>query len=150
SYCAQSFEADLDALILEIEPELIITTACGDLHGDHTALSAFVRRALRKSKKSIALWEGFVHSPAGDDNWPLITVDMPPMTKPDNFEVTAFCWQDRISISLPADMLCAEAKDSMKHKAICLYPSALCPNEPEVCAYLLAFTKANEVFFSVF
>lgn len=140
-YSRNGFEADLNALLDETAPELVITTSEWDQHGDHSALSVFAREALQK-RPGVALWEGIVHSPAGDLSWPLPNLPAEPFTMPPNLERdTTLKWAERISLPVPADC--------RKYELIRSYKTALNEDEPGVVAYLLAFAKADEIFWKI-
>lgn len=140
-YTRAGFVADLAALLDETDPALVVTTSAWDEHGDHAALSAFVRQAL-KTRPDVRLWEGIVHSPAGDLSWPIPNAPDAPFSMPPGLEEdTDLRWAARISIPVPADC--------PKEEIIRLYGTALNEDEPEVVAYLLAFAKQNEIFWAV-
>lgn len=151
SYSKAAFLRDLDDLLELTGPKLVITSSRWDTHGDHAGLFFFVRDAiLRLAKdKRPAFWESLIHSPAGDDNWPLPDGDfftMPPGLE----ENTLLKWGGRVTIPLPEDMLCSAREDSLKYKAILQYRTALnFSDEPEVVRYLLSFAKHEEIFWSV-
>lgn len=75
TYCRDSLEEDLYHLVDSLMPNLVITTSSWDVHGDHSGLSVFMKKILanyaQQSNRFPILWEGLVHSPAGDDSWPL-------------------------------------------------------------------------------
>lgn len=140
-YTRAGFEADVEALLDETKPELVITTSEWDEHGDHSALSRFLRAALAH-RAGIALWEGMVHSPAGDLFWPIPGASDEEFTMPPGLEEdTSLKWSERISIPVPEDC----PKVALIHS----YKTALNPDEPEVVAYLLAFAKRDEIFWQI-
>ena len=139
TYSRSGFENDLNALLEEISPQLVVTTSEWDQHGDHAALSYFIRKALGRSSDRPVLWEGIVHSPAGDLIWPIPNTPSELFTMPPGLEQdTLLKWSDRISLPVPAD--CS------KSHIILEYKTALSPDEPEVVSYLLSFAKADEIF----
>lgn len=94
-YCRETFCQDLRELLRERRPECIVTTSPWDLHGDHSALYAFVCEVLRElwgtrselykgtprsggtaSEGMVSdggcpeLYTGLVHSRIGDAYWP--------------------------------------------------------------------------------
>lgn len=141
-YTRAAFEAELNALLEAADPDLVITTGEFDEHGDHTALSWFTRRALRQRSPRPRLWEGIVHSPAGDLSWPVLEHYEDPLTCiPDLETVTTLRWEERISVPTPPD--------TDKLALISSYHTALNPDEPEVVAYLKSFAKADEVFWEI-
>ncbi len=151
-YTKNAFVQDLHSLITDLNPKLIITTSAYDIHGDHSALALFTREALRSlhlqnSEFAPILWEGIVHSPSGDDVWPVQSQDMQPMTMPPHLEqLTPLIWSQRISVPVPSSMLSDTACNSRKHKAIMLYKTAFQVGEEDVWSYLLSFAKKDECF----
>ena len=140
-YTRAGFEKDLEALLDETVPDLVITTSEWDCHGDHSALSHFIRYALR-SRVGIMLWEGIVHSPAGDLFWPVSDAWTEPFSMPPGLEEnTSLQWERRISLPVP--------RDFQKYELIKSYRTALKEDEPKVVAYLLAFVKQDEIFWEI-
>lgn len=154
-YNARSFLEDVTTLIRSLCPQLIITTSRWDVHGDHSALLHFVRLAIKDVTASNfhyrpVLWEGIVHSPAGDDVWPIPEGSDNMFTMPPNLEeMTDLKWNSRISIPLPESAIGGSMESNKKYQALKRYHTALNPDEPEVVRYLLSFVKADEIFWEV-
>lgn len=154
-YTKHNFLEDLKALLGRVQPELVITTSEWDLHGDHQALLRFVRDELihmtKEAENCPALWQGLIHSPAGDEVWPIPdtpgeTFSMPPGLE----DMTDLIWQERIRIPLPEQMKGQTLEEDIKYQAIWTYRSVLKETEePEVVRYLLAFSKTEEIFWNV-
>lgn len=77
-YTKAGFVQDLKAVLDEIEPDSIITTALCDTHGDHSGLYQFICDELcsrrEAGKKVPTLYTGIVHSPAGMKTGRCVTV----------------------------------------------------------------------------
>jgi LmbE family N-acetylglucosaminyl deacetylase len=154
-YNKAAFLEDLNELLRLTAPELILTTSPWDTHGDHAALAHFTRDILRDMPETRrpALWESLIHSPAGDDRWPLPDAPYDAFTCPPGLEdTTDLRWDERIRVPLPEEMLQRPVENHLKYRAIQAYRSALGYDgtpDPVVLAYLLAFTKAEEIFWEV-
>lgn len=149
-YTRASFVEDLRALIDQLQPDSIITMALCDTHGDHSGLYEFTRDELQcRAAAGIyvpALYVGIVHSPAGDENWPLRN-GVQPLTCPDSLEETCdLRWADRIAIPVPEDMLSEDMSQNLKHRAISCHRTAL---KPDAVDFLYSFVKADEVLWKV-
>ncbi len=143
-FCRRDFLDDLQALLRECAPQLVITSSRYDRHGDHVGLSRLVCQALLTQNLRPLLWESLVHSPAGDEAWPTPArydqaFEMPPHLEED----CPLRWDKRISLPVPPEMAGAHG---VKLQAINAYHTALNPSEPEVCAYLRAFSRIDEIF----
>ena len=141
---------DLKAVLDEIEPDSIITTALCDTHGDHSGLYQFICDELRSrreaGKKVPTLYTGIVHSPAGDENWPLRD-GVRPLTCPDGLEsASTLRWENRTVLPVPQEMLNEDLAQNLKHRAISCHKTAL---KPDAVDFLYSFVKADEVFWKV-
>lgn len=152
-YHKQAFLRDLDEIIAMTQPRLIVTASDWDVHGDHAALFHFTCDAVKRLPQDIrpAIWKSMVHSPAGDDKWPLPDAPHDNFTMPPGLEqLTDLRWNERIRLPLPESMLGRTLESHLKYQAIRAYRSALkVETEPEVVRYLLAFTKKEEIFWQV-
>ena len=151
-YHRKGFEEDMDRLMKMVKPQLVITTSRYDIHGDHSALSHFTEQALTRyvlsGYEKPLLWEGLVHSPAGDYHWPVPDGEDSDFTLPDGMEhLPDFLssWERRIRIPVLED----DRQAGRKRTAIQMYASALKDEEPEVVRYLLSFAKREELFFEI-
>ena len=149
-YTKAGFVQDLKAVLDEIEPDSIITTALCDTHGDHSGLYQFICDELRSrreaGKKVPTLYTGIVHSPAGDENWPLRD-GVRPLTCPEGLETASTLrWDDRIILPVPQEMLNEDLAQNLKHRAISCHKTAL---KPDAVDFLYSFVKADEVFWKV-
>lgn len=150
AYTKACFVQDLKAVLDEIEPDSIITTALCDTHGDHSGLYQFICDELRSrreaGKKVPTLYTGIVHSPAGDENWPLRD-GVRPLTCPEGLEsASTLRWEDRIVLPVPQEMLNEDLTQNLKHRAISCHKTAL---KPDAVDFLYSFVKADEVFWKV-
>lgn len=145
SYCRAALEEDLRMLLQHVRPSHVITCAECDRHGDHEALFGFVHNALKElPAPAPALWVGLIHSPDGDDQWPLWGEKQDFYTEPKNLSrESTLRWRERIRIPLSENM----RRD--KEKLIASYQTALSKDEPDVCRYLLSFAKREEIFWAV-
>ena len=149
-YTKAGFVQDLKAVLDEIEPDSIITTALCDTHGDHSGLYQFICDELRSrreaGKKVPTLYTGIVHSPAGDENWPL-SDGVRPLTCPEGLEsASTLRWENRIVLPVPQEMLNEELAQNLKHRAISCHKTSL---KPDAVDFLYSFVKADEVFWKV-
>ena len=149
-YTKAGFVQDLKAVLDEIEPDSIITTALCDTHGDHSGLYQFICDELRSrreaGKKVPTLYTGIVHSPAGDENWPLRD-GVRPLTCPEGLEsASTLRWENRIVLPVPQEMLNEDLAQNLKHRAISCHKTAL---KPDAVDFLYSFVKADEVFWKV-
>ena len=142
SYTKAAFTTDLNDLLRLTKPELVITSSHWDTHGDHAALFRFAREAVLSLPVGVrpTLWESLIHSPAGDDYWPI--ADTNEFTLPQGFDEAR--WAERIRIPLRGT-----EERRLKCRAICTYRSALhFEHEPKVARYLLSFAKSEEIFWN--
>jgi LmbE family N-acetylglucosaminyl deacetylase len=142
TYRKADFERELDKLLEETKPKLVITSSPWDMHGDHVGLYNFLRDAVSRlpEARRPEVWHSLIHSPAGDDVWPIPGSEL--FTMPPGLEETTdLKWGERVSVPVE------EAE--LKLRAIQEYRSALkYEEEPEVVRYLLAFAKREEIFWS--
>ena len=145
-YTRAAFVHDLHDVIEMVQPDSIITTALRDTHGDHSGLFQFIFDELKSRKaaglKVPDLYQGMVHSPAGDDVWPLRN-GVKPLTCPKGMEDT---WNDRIILPVPGEMRSEVMTDNLKYRAISCHRTAL---KPDAVDFLYAFVKADEVIWKV-
>lgn len=155
-YNRRAFNEDIEDVIVEVMPNTIFVTSKDDIHGDHKGLYHFVVDSVKKLiKENIILkpqiFEGLVHSPAGDLNWP--EVDGKGTISYFSFnecieEKSDLKWEKRFSFILPKEMAIANKQENLKYKAILEYKSALNDSD-EVVNYLLSFVKKDEIFWKV-
>lgn len=141
SYCRGSFLQDLKEIIRDKKPAAVITTSEWDIHGDHSGLYRFVCEVLEELQYEPLLYTGLVHSPAGDENWPLrktAVFDCPKGLE----EMTALKWNERIRVPVPEEMLLEKGKMNLKLRALQQYETALEPNAYE---FLMSFIKEEEL-----
>lgn len=161
-YCRHSFKSDLKEIIQWERPEQIFTTSEFDTHGDHSALYKFVCEVLDELKEGYKagtnenemqesgayepeLYTAIVHSPAGDESWPLRETAL--FSCPEGLEeATALKWDERICLSLPEEMRTGRGKENLKYRALLQYETAL---EPNAVDFLLSFIKDEEIFWRV-
>lgn len=149
-YTRAAFTADIRDLIDVIRPDSIVTMAICDTHGDHSGLFEFTRDELQRRKAAgeavPALYVGVVHSPAGDENWPLRN-GVQPLTCPQGLEeACGLVWDERIVMPVPEDMLSEDPEQNLKHRAISCHRTAL---KPDAVDFLYSFVKADEVFWRI-
>lgn len=147
-YCRDNFLQDLKTVIRDRKPSRIITTSPWDIHGDHSGLYRFVCEALEELKGEGCepeLYTGLVHSPAGDENWPLR--ESPLFDCPEGLEEkTSLKWQERIRIPVPEEMRLSEGGDNLKLRALLQYETAL---EPNAYDFLMSFVKEEEILWKM-
>jgi LmbE family N-acetylglucosaminyl deacetylase len=153
-YNKAGFLADLRKIIEMTKPRLVITSSKADAHGDHSAMFQFTCDVLReiktKGNEPPRLWESLIHSPEGDDSWPLPDRPYEDFSMPSRLEPFGLDWKARIRLPLPKEMLAKPYEKHMKYMAILKHRSALkFEEEPDVVKYLLSFTKREEVFWEV-
>lgn len=149
SYCRENFRQDLKEIIQEKKPACIITTSEWDVHGDHSGLYRFVCEILDELKEEEQyeplFYTGLVHSPAGDENWPLRETSV--FDCPKGLEdVTSLKWKERLCVPVPEEMLLEKGKDNLKLRALLQYETALEPNAYE---FLMSFVKEEEVLWKM-
>lgn len=149
-YTRAAFAADIRDLIDVVQPDSIVTMAICDTHGDHSGLFEFTRDELQRRKAAgepiPALYAGIVHSPAGDENWPLRN-GVQPLTCPEGLEEACdLRWDERIVMPVPEDMRNEDLEHNLKHRAISCHRTAL---KPDAVDFLYSFVKADEVFWRI-
>ena len=105
-----------------------------------------LRSRREAGKKVPTLYTGIVHSPAGDENWPLRD-GVRPLTCPEGLEsASTLRWENRIVLPVPQEMLNEDLAQNLKHRAISCHKTAL---KPDAVDFLYSFVKADEVFWKV-
>lgn len=155
-YDRDHLAADLYGVIEEYRPAMIFTTSEFDTHGDHSALYLFVRDILAEMKEKAdaegnelpRLFSGIVHSPAGDENWPVRTREVGAYTEPEqSCVVSRFRWEDRISFPVPECMRTEKRTENLKYRALSRHVTAL---KPDAVDFLYAFIKNEELFWKIY
>lgn len=153
-YTRKNFLNDLMHAIKEFEPTDIYSTSMYDMHSDHAYINLFVREAILELQKEDnnfqpTLWDGIVHSVAGDTdlggatNWPAHGEDVTKaLEEPNNLEeATTFDWNKRVSVTVPYQMRQpAPLKYSLKEQTLRLYGSQYMSN------FIADFSRHDEVF----
>ena len=150
TYTADNAVADLDALLESLRPRQIVVTHPMDVHPDHAATYALLRRALARTGQTPTLHRALVHA---GDCWPLgpepaepcpRTVIDPSAPFPPLFgALRDYRFTERIPV--PDDFLRPEVDANPKLRAIRIYRSQLGPSPLE--SYLFAFSRREEPFF---
>lgn len=148
-YCRDSFCQDLKTVLMDKKPSCILTTSPWDIHGDHSGLYRFVCEVLDELKKEEGyepeLYTGLIHSPAGDENWPLRETKI--FDCPEGLEEkTSLKWQERIRIPVPEEMLLEKGEKNLKLQALLQYETAL---EPNAYDFLMSFVKEEEILWKM-
>lgn len=143
TYARNTLVSDLQELIRQVKPDAILTTHPADLHGDHEALFYFIKSILDNSKESFEprLLVGMVHSPEGDETWPLR--DSLYFTCPKGMEEY---WEERLVLPLDDNFTGGKKDGNLKYEALKKYETAL---EPNAVDYLMAFMKDEEIFWEL-
>lgn len=142
-YSRNTLANDLRELINRIKPDCILTTHPLDMHGDHEALFYFIKAILEEYKESyqLQLFAGLVHSPEGDEAWPLR--DTLHFTCPKGMEEY---WEERLILPLEKEITGGKKEGNLKYEALLKYETAL---EPNAVDYLMAFMKDEEIFWEI-
>ena len=142
-YARNTLVNDLQELISQVKPDVILTTHPLDLHGDHEALFHFIKLILEDTKVSFEprLLVGMVHSPEGDETWPLR--DSLHFTCPKGMEEY---WEERLVLPLDENFTGGKKDGNLKYEALKKYETAL---EPNAVDYLMAFMKDEEIFWEL-
>ena len=150
SYTADNAVADLSALLESLRPRQIVVTHPMDVHPDHAATYALLRRALARTGLSPTLHRALVHA---GDCWPLgpepaepcpRTVIDPSEPFPPLFgALHDYQFTERIQV--PDDFLRPGIDANPKLRAIEAYRSQLGPSPLE--SYLFTFSRREEPFF---
>lgn len=143
TYARNTLVNDLQELIRQVKPDAILTTHPADLHGDHEALFYFIKSILDNSKESFEprLLVGMVHSPEGDETWPLR--DSLYFTCPKGMEEY---WEERLVLPLDDNFTGGKKDGNLKYEALKKYETAL---EPNAVDYLMAFMKDEEIYWEL-
>ncbi len=136
-YTGADLARDLDVIIRQVRPTVVLTHHSADRHGDHQALNVLVRQAIRAMEQTeveprIRLYTFLVH--AWDFPRPLRYAPNEPLLPPKSL------WQaDRwVRFDLSADEL------AVKQEAIRDYRSQL--DSPFLRLLLMSFLRQNELF----
>lgn len=143
TYSKNTLIADLQELISRSTPDAILTTHPLDMHGDHEALFYFVKSVLEDKNivSDIRVFVGMVHSPQGDETWPLR--DSLHFTCPKGMEEY---WEKRLILPLEKELTGGKKEGNLKYEALKKYETAL---EPNAVDYLMAFIKDEEIFWEL-
>lgn len=143
NYSRNTLINDLKELISQVKPDGILTTHQLDMHGDHEALFYFVKLVLEdiKGPSKARLYVGLVHSPEGDETWPLR--DTLHFTCPKGMEEY---WEERLILPLEKELTGGKKEGNLKYEALLKYETAL---EPNAVDYLMAFIKDEEIFWEI-
>ena len=143
TYTKNTLVNDLQELVRQLKPDAILTTHPSDLHGDHEALFYFIKSIVDDQRESSEsrLLVGMVHSPEGDETWPLR--DSLHFTCPKGMEET---WDERVVLSLDENFTGGKRDGNLKYEALKKYETAL---EPNAVDYLMAFMKDEEIFWEL-
>lgn len=143
TYSRNTLMNDLQELIKRRSPDVILTTHPLDMHGDHEALFYFVKSVLEDKNvfSDIRVFGGMVHSPEGDETWPLR--DSLCFTCPKGMEES---WEERLVLPLGANFIGGKIDGNLKYEALKKYETAL---EPNAVDYLMAFMKDEEIFWEL-
>lgn len=136
-YTGADMARDIEAIIRQVEPTVVLTHHEADRHGDHTALNALVRQVIRTMAQTevqprIRLYTFLVH--AWDFPRPFRYAPDEPLLPPKSL------WQTHrwVRFNLTADELTA------KQEAIRDYKSQL--ESPFLRLLLMSFLRQNELF----
>ena len=143
TYSKNTLIADLQELISRSTPDAILTTHPLDMHGDHEALFYFVKSVLEDKNivSDIRVFVGMVHSPQGDETWPLR--DSLHFTCPKGMEEY---WEKRLILPLEKELTGGKKEGNLKYEELKKYETAL---EPNAVDYLMAFIKDEEIFWEL-
>ena len=142
-YSKNTLIADLQELISRSNPDAILTTHPLDMHGDHEALFYFVKSVLEDKNiiSDMRVFVGMVHSPEGDEKWPLR--DSLRFTCPKGMEEY---WENRLVLPLDDNFIGGKRDGNLKYEALKKYETAL---EPNAVDYLMSFMKDEEIFWEI-
>ncbi len=150
TYTAENAVGDLSALLETLRPRNIVVTHPMDVHPDHAATYALLRRALARTGMTPTLHLALVHS---GDCWPLgpeptepcartvidPTAPFPPLLG----ALRDYHFTERIPV--PDDFLLPDVDANPKLRAIGAFRSQLGPSPLE--SYLFTFSRREEPFF---
>lgn len=131
-YSRQSFILDLEYIITYLSPDLIIMPSQYDLHGDHYALSLFIKELI-KNISCTTFYTYLIHG-EDDKTWP--PRGNLPWIKPNKFPLEL--WEKRIEITA------SDTEIIKKKAAMQLFSSQL---EKDEDGFLMSFCKTKELFF---
>ena len=150
TYTAQNAVDDLTALLETLRPRNIVVTDPMDVHPNHAATYALLRRALARTGATPTLHRALVHT---GDCWPLgpepaepcartvidPTAPFPPLLG----ALRDYRFTERIPV--PDDFLLPDVDANPKLRAIRAFRSQLGPSPLE--SYLFTFSRREEPFF---
>ena len=150
TYTAENAVADLSALLESLRPRQIVVTHPMDVHPDHAATYALLRRALARTGMTATLHRALVHT---GDCWPLgpepaeprarTVIDPSAPFPPLLGALRDYRFTERIPV--PDDFLRPDIDDNPKLRAIRSFRSQLGPAPLET--YLFTFGRREEPFF---
>jgi LmbE family N-acetylglucosaminyl deacetylase len=129
SYTGANLERDLERVIAEFRPTLVLAAAPQDRHPDHSASGALARRVLERRGELGELHYWIVHAP----NWPRPLRLEPDLALAPPAETSALAWE-----SLPL----TEAERARKLAALRDHHSQMQLMAP----FMNSFVRANEIF----
>ena len=129
SYTGANLERDLERVIAEFRPTLVLAAAPQDRHPDHSASGALARRVLERRGELGELHYWIVHAP----NWPRPLRLEPDLALAPPAETSALAWE-----SLPL----TEAERARKLAALRDHHSQMQLLAP----FMNSFLRANEIF----
>ena len=150
TYTADNAVVDLSALLESLRPRQIVVTHPMDVHPDHAATYALLRRALARTGMTAKLHRALVHA---GDCWPLgpepaercsrTVIDPSASFPPLLGALRDYRFTERIPV--PDDFLSPDVDANPKLRAIRIFRSQLGPSPLET--YLFAFSRREEPFF---
>jgi LmbE family N-acetylglucosaminyl deacetylase len=129
AYTGANLERDLDSVIAQFHPTLVLAAAPQDRHPDHSASGALARRVLERRGELAALRYWIVHARA----WPRPQSYQPDLALAPPAEAATLAWQ-----SLPL----TEAERAGKLAAVHDHHSQMQLMAP----FMDSFIRANEIF----
>ena len=150
TYTADNAVADLSKLLEALRPRNIVVTHPMDVHPDHAATYALLRRALARTGMSPTLHRALVHA---GDCWPLgpepaepcspTVIDPSAPFPPLLGALRDYRFTERIPV--PDDFLLPDVDANPKLRAIGTFHSQLGPSP--LRSYLFTFSRSEEPFF---
>ncbi len=150
TYTADNAVADLSKLLEALRPRNIVVTHPMDVHPDHAATYALLRRALARTGMTPTLHRALVHA---GDCWPLgpelaepcspTVIDPSAPFPPLLGALRDYRFTERISV--PDDFLSPDIDANPKLRAIRTFRSQLGPSPLQ--SYLFTFSRSEEPFF---
>lgn len=132
AFCRKNFLFDLHYAISRLKPDLLIIPSCFDQHGDHLALSLFIRELLASSPLHPNIICYLIHT-VNEANWPNRKTNF--FGKP--MELDNLIWEQRIIYSF------SEIQSKQKKEIIKTFSSQ---NPTGNSEFLLSFGKEEEIF----